>query len=269
MSVWVTRSSPDNLRTARELRALGQRPLMVPVLTTTTTYQPPIAALPDAVVFTSTHAVRHFKRHDRLVAVPIFAASGLVADAASAQGYRTITSSGGNDRLLLDLMGRVLPPGARVLVLCGEKTSSRLQAGLRGRGCVVERQVVYKPVPVQSHSISHVTGALDRVKAIVFHSRRGAERIVPILQKARWRGSLWCISDQAASACENLPGINVHTAMRPSESSLLDMISQLNSAPGRQMSKHPSRDDTILAALLRESPSIQNAAGNDNFCDNL
>ena len=32
MSVWITRSAPDNLRTARELHALGHRPLVVPVV---------------------------------------------------------------------------------------------------------------------------------------------------------------------------------------------------------------------------------------------
>ena len=34
MSVWVTRSAPDNLRTARELRASGQMAIIIPILTT-------------------------------------------------------------------------------------------------------------------------------------------------------------------------------------------------------------------------------------------
>lgn len=34
MSVWITRSAPDNLRTAHELRALGKMSLIVLILTT-------------------------------------------------------------------------------------------------------------------------------------------------------------------------------------------------------------------------------------------
>jgi len=36
----------------------------VPVMTTVARYQPPIAPLPDAIVFTSIDRVRNFVRHD-------------------------------------------------------------------------------------------------------------------------------------------------------------------------------------------------------------
>ncbi len=137
MPVWITRSAPDNLRTARELRGLGQKPLMVPVVRTIARYQPPVTSLPDAVVFTSVHAVRHFGRHDQLAAVPVFAASGPVADAASAAGYVTVTSTGDNNEMLLDLIGHVLPPTARVLLLCGDSTSPIVADRLAARDCRV------------------------------------------------------------------------------------------------------------------------------------
>ena len=244
ISVWITRSAPDNLRTARELRALGQKLLMVPVLTTVPRYQPPITSLPDAIVFTSVHAVRHFARHDQLASVRVFAASGPVADAASLAGYVTVISTGGDDAMLSDLVGHVLPRGACILLLCGDSTSSLVADRLVAQGCRIVRQAVYKSVSIQNHALLPVTDALDRVSAIVVHSRSGAERIVPLLRRARWRGLLWCISEQAARACKDLPHVSVHTATHPSEGSLLNMIAR--TSPARQ--KGPSRERLLNSA---------------------
>lgn len=268
MSVWITRSAPDNLRTARELRTLGQHPLMVPVMTTVPRYQPPITALPDAIVFTSIHAVRHFARHDRLASVPVFAASGPVADVASAAGYVTVTSTSGDDAMLSDLIGHVLPPSARILLLCGDSTSPAVADRLVAQGCRVARQAVYKSVPVQDHALAHVTGALDRVTAIVVHSRSGAERIVPMLRRARWRGSLWCISEQAARACHDMHEVSVHTAAHPSEGSLLDMIAQVSPAIQKRPSRERKLNTEILIATLRSRrPTHRLTARNDNAPD--
>lgn len=241
---------------------------MVPVLTTVARYQPPITSPPDAIVFTSVHAVRHFARHDQLASVPVFAASGPVAEAASLAGYVTVTSTGGDDAMLSDLVGHVLPREARVLLLCGGSTSAIATDRLLAQGCRVERQAVYKSVSIQDHALASVTDALDRVSAIVVHSRSGAERIVPLLRRAHWRGSLWCISEQAAHACSDLPYVTVHTATRPSEGSLLDMIAQ--TSPAKQT--RPSRGRQINAAILMSAGQSQGSshrltARNDNAPD--
>ncbi|QQV77985.1 uroporphyrinogen-III synthase [Sphingomonas aliaeris] len=268
MSVWITRSAPDNLRTARELHALGQRPLMVPVITTVARYQPPITSLPDAIVFTSVHAVRHFARRDQLASVPVFAASGSVANAASLAGYGTVTSTGNDDEMLSDLIGHVLPPAARILLLCGDSTSPIVADRLAARDCRVARQPVYKSVPVQDHALVPVTGAMDRISAIVLHSRSGAERIVPMLRGARWRGALWCISEQAARACSELQHVSVHTATHPTEGSLLDMIARISPAGQKRPSQPRRRNAAILTSALQSRRSSRGlAARNDNVPD--
>jgi uroporphyrinogen-III synthase len=268
MSVWITRSAPDNLRTARELHALGQKPLMVPVLTMVPRYQPPITSPPDAIVFTSVHAVRHFARHDQLASVPVFAATGQVADAASLAGYVTVTSTGGDDDMLSHLVGHVLPRQARVLLLCGDSTSPIAADRLVAQGFSVVRQAVYKPMWAQDHALASVTDGLDRVSAIVLHSRSGAERIVPLLRRAEWRGSLWCISDQSARACSDLPHVSVHTAAHPSEGSLLDMIAQISTAKQKRPSRVRQLDVAILMSALQSHRSSQRlTALNDNAPD--
>ncbi|WP_151991828.1 uroporphyrinogen-III synthase [Sphingomonas aurantiaca] len=268
MSVWITRSAPDNLRTARELRALGQMPLMVPILRTVPRYQPPITSPPDAIVFTSVHAVRHFARHDQLLSVPVFAASGPVAKAASLAGYVNVTSTGGDDAMLSELVGHVLPRQARVLLLCGDSTSAIAADRLLAQGCCVERQAVYKSVSIQDDALAPVRKALDRVSAIVLHSRSSAERIVPLLCRAHWRGSLWCISEQAAHACSDLPHVTVHTAARPSERSLLDMIAQASPAKHKRPSRVRQLNAAMLMSALQSRPSSQRlTARNDNAPD--
>lgn len=265
MSVWITRSAPDNLRTARELHVLGQRPLMVPVMTTVARYQPPITSLPDAIVFTSVHAVRHFARRDQLGSVPVFAASGPVADAASLAGYATVTSTGGDDEMLSDLIGHVLPPAARILLLCGDSTSPIVADRLAAHDCRVARQSVYKSVPIQDHALAPVTGALDRISAIVVHSRSGARRVVPMLRGARWRGALWCISEQAADACSDLQHVSVHTAAHPTERSLLDMIARISPSGQKQPSQAHRLNAAMLMSALQSRRSSQDlAARNDN-----
>lgn len=257
MSVWITRSAPDNLRTARHLHALGQRPLMLPVLTTEAVAQPGCDALPDAIVFTSGHAVRHFAGDAMLAGVPVYAASALVAAAATAAGYVTATSTGGSDAALLALLGHVLAPGALVLLLCGERTSPLLAEALRARGLRVARRVVYRPVPVGDGVMAQVAAALDRIDAITVHSRGGAAQIMPMLRDAGWRGSLWCISKQAAQACADLRDVAVQTAPVPCEASLIDMIGRLR--PGTKPDARRRNDALVLAALEGRRP-----AGNDN-----
>jgi uroporphyrinogen-III synthase len=236
MLVWITRSAPDNLRTARGLHLLGQRPLMVPVVMTVAENQPGPCAVPDAIVFSSVHAVRHFEQHDAFLAVRVFVASALVADAALARGYASVTALGDNEDMLADMIGHVLP-AARILLLCGAATSGRFADRLRGHGCRVERQVVYRPMPMQDEALASVEGALDGIKAIVLHSRSGAERIVPMLQGARWHGSLWCISKLTTGVCADLNRISIHTAAHPSEASLFDMIARLTPETTRRRAR--------------------------------
>lgn len=256
-----SRQPAHGTRTARA----GQRSLMVPVMTTLPRYQPPITALPDAIVFTSVHAVRHFARRDQLGSVPVFAASGPVADAASLAGYATVTSTGGDNEMLSDLIGHVLPPAAHILLLCGDSTPPIIADRLAARNCRVERQPVYKSLPIQDHALAPVTRALDRISAIIVHSRNGAERIVPMLRGHRWRGALWCIFEQAATACSDLQHVGVHTAARPTEGSLLNIIARILSAGQKRPSQVRRRNAAMLVSALQSRRSLQGlTARNDN-----
>lgn len=265
MSVWITRSAPDNMRTARGLRALGQRPLMVPVLTMMARYQPTIMSLPDAIIFTSVHAVRHFARYDWLSTIPVFAAAGTVAHAASIAGYVTVIGTGGNDAMLSHIIGHVLPPDSRILLLCGDSASSLVADRLTHQGFRVTRQAVYKAIAIQEDALAHVIGALRQVSAVVVHSRSGAERVVPMLRSAQWSGSLWCISDQAASVCSDLQHVEVHIAADPSERALFDMIARISPPTPNRRSPARGMNAALLSSTLQPRRRAQDlTALNDN-----
>ena len=265
MSVWITRSAPDNLRTARALRELGRKPLMVPVVTTRPLPQPSLRSLPGAIVFTSVHAVRHHPRDDRLLWVPVFAASGLVADAATAAGYATVTSTGGNEAALPVLMGYMLPAGARVVIFCAARTSHALTEQLCAIGHRVERRAVYEPMAARDDALEQALRRLDWVSAIVVHSRCAAERIAPVLRGVDWRGSLWCISDQAACGLAGLDSARVRVAPQPTEAALLAMIAR--TAPAMRPPRSPARSantEKLLAVLKGKRRIERSAAHNDN-----
>lgn len=255
MSVWITRSAPDNLRTARALHALGLNPLMVPAIATVVTYQQPIRSAPDAIIFTSVHAVRHFAWHMHMLSIPVIVSSGVIGEAASAAGYVTVTSFGGNEDALIGFLGHLLRPSAHIMIVCGESASRMLADRLRDLAFRVERQIVYQPVPADSLEIGRVSKHLDRVTAIVLHSYGGARRVVPILQAVSWRGSLWCISDQAAQACSGLVDISVETAAQPSEAALIQMIARLTPCKSRRRSPPPRQNTYFVQSKLRNQSS--------------
>ncbi len=265
MSVWITRSAPDNLRTARALRDLGRKPLMVPVLTTRPLPQLSLRSPPDAIVFTSVHAVRHHPRDDRILWVPVFAASGLVADAATAAGYATVTSTGGNEAALPVLMGHMLPAGARVVIFCATRTSPALTERLCALGHHVERRAVYEPAPARDDALQQALRRLHQVSAIIVHSRCAADRIAPVLRGIDWRGSLWCISDHAAGGLAGLDPACVQVAPQPTEAALLAMIAR--DAPDVRPRRSPARSANtgkLLAVLKPKRRTERSAAHNDN-----
>ncbi len=265
MSVWITRSAPDNLRTARELHALGHRPLVVPVVTTVPRPQSHVIVLPDAVVFTSLHAVRHYANHDALASLPVFAASGAVAAAAASAGYTTVTSTGEDDAMLCRLVAHVLPAGAQVLLACGSGTTSTISDRLSGRGCSVSRAVAYDTIALPDDALTAATRGLDRIGAIVVHSRSGGETIAPLLRRARWRGTLWCISERAAEACDAVSDATVRVAACATEGSLLEMIaSAATTTPRRQPTRAHTANAAMMSIRRTGTPFRRSVATNDD-----
>lgn len=233
MSVWITRSAPDNLATARRLRAVGIRPLLFPVIETRPLPQARLCLRPDAIVFSSVHAVRHHMCREELFAVPVVVRSEEIANAARQAGYLAITSTAGDEAMLHDLLARVVPAQGHALHLCAARTSGMLETALLERGRQVERRPVYLPVEREPGGLSPLVERLSRVNAIVLHSSVGHATVREAIAAAGWRGPIWCISPQSANPFRNLTGIAPRVAAAPTEQALIEMVcSQVRRQPG-------------------------------------
>ena len=224
MLIWITRSAPDNRRSARRLRALGHEDLCVPVLHVQSTAQPAIGFAPDALAFTSAHGVRCHRFLDALRDIPVFAVGRHTAAAARWAGYRSVRHAEGDVESLQALLAGRLPRGSRVLHLCGTETAGDLTGFLRRLGYSADRHIVYRARPASDAELAPAIGALARIGGILVHSPRGARRVAEIVRDAEWRGTIWCISPECARAFAGLPGVSVRSAPRPNEAALVNLL---------------------------------------------
>lgn len=222
MSIWVTRSAPDNASTARRLHAFGSEPLVVPVLQAAAIDHPPLSRRPDAIIFSSKHAVRHHRPPADHARIPVHAAGEAVAAAARALGYRDVTWSGGDDRVLCDTLRYLLPDDdALVAHICSPRTSRFVEDRMAVHGVAVERQEVYAAQRVDALPVHAVAAG---VGGILIHSAVAAAAVRPIVVAAGWRGTIWCISAAAAAVFDGVPGVRLSIARQPTEASLLGLV---------------------------------------------
>lgn len=221
MSIWVTRSAPDNLATARRIHALGSTPVLVPVLDVAPIAHAPLAKRPDAIIFSSKHAVRHHQPPADFVSIPVHAASEGVAQAAREMGYRDVSWAGGDDRVLCDSLRWLLPDDAQVAYFCSERTSSFVEERLAAHGATVTRIVVYAAARLD---VQPALATTHGVRGILVHSTNAAIAIRPLIVSRGWQGTVWCISAAAAAVLAGLPGVRLSVARQPTEASLLGLV---------------------------------------------
>lgn len=247
MTLWVTRSAPENLATARRLREMGYESIVVPVLRTRAIEHEPVEGRPDAIVFTSAHAIRHHRRPAVNDTIAVFAASDGVARAARSAGYANITSTGGDEGILAGLLAHVLPPGGRVVEFCAPRTSGTLSRSLSDRGFRVDNVPVYDAVAVDPSEIGGAAFSAG-VGGIIIHSCAGALSVRRIIERSGWRGRIWCISPASAAQLHDLAGVTLSCAAKPTEQALLALVER-EALPTRW----PARS-AIDRFLLRPTP---------------
>ena len=227
--VWVTRTAPDNERTAVLLRGIGYSAICVPVLEVQPLAAENIGNLPDAIVFTSPNGVRFHQRQHAARDVPVFTVGDRTATVAREAGYRRVTSADGDVNDLGCLIARSLRRGSEVLCYGAEIPAGDLVGDLRQRGLTIAALPVYRTLP---RAIEAVLGDLPSVASagkIVVHSPRAGSFVRQCLDRARCRfpGAIHCISAAAAAPFADLADLRVVVAARPSERSLLSTLPDL------------------------------------------
>lgn len=226
--IWITRTSPENERTAGALRLLGYDALCEPVLRVDGL--PPTASdgKPDALVFTSVNGVRHHPLRRDLCDLPVFAVGDRTAESAARVGYSKVISAAGDVRDLERQIVRALLPGSRLLHYAALRPAGDLTGNLNRKGYLAERIPVYRTCDVSaSYLLSNLAQhRLDEISGICVHSPRGGRVVRRCLERMSrtFDGIVYCISETAADVFSDMQELDVRVAARPDEVSMLALI---------------------------------------------
>lgn len=227
--ILVIRSEPGASETADRLSAAGYLPVVEPVFAV----EPIPADLPSfgALAFTSANGVRIFATLTAAREAPIFAVGARTAEAARAAGFTSVISANGDVSALASLIGRSLPPGAKILHAGNEESRGDLAGTLRRTGRQADFLAVYRAVPAPDPGpilASHIAGA-STFDAVLVHSPRGAAILADFLARAAALRPIQvaAMSGAAASPLERFAK-RLDVARSPNETELLAALGRLS-----------------------------------------
>ena len=227
---WITRTEPDNARTAELLREMGFDVLTVPVLSTCALQSHWPSEMPEALVFTSPNGVRYHQPRPELLDRPIFTVGDRTALAASSAGYRDVRSADGDVRNLEYLICSAMPPEGTIFHLCARQPAGDLVGNLNRVGYDARRVAVYE---TRTLSVGKLIGALpplESISGILVHSPRAGLTVRKLIDGtlSGFTGVIYCISRAAAAPFTGLRDARIAVADRPSEDAMLQLIQPRN-----------------------------------------
>jgi uroporphyrinogen-III synthase len=274
MLLWVTRSSPFNLRTTRGLVGIGHRAIAAPTLYIRPTGSVPPTNEPTAIVFTSGHAVRHRPLEQRWRSLPVFTVGEHCAGLARGCGYRDVRSAAGCLSALRDtILGSVSRFG-HVVHFGARDPAGDLVGELRSTGLSAELSVAYESVEATAEQLGSLAARLSSVDGILVHSPKGARVAAEIVRQAGWPGIVFSLSPACAGPFERLPGIQLEIASVSTEEALIKLVERLRrpadlhiqhsmANPRHSGSDPRSSEATVPIRLLVSKEVRQPPAAND------
>lgn len=251
--VWVTRTAPHNLLTARHLRSAGLDPLIEPALRIVALPSPGPIEVPDALVFTSLQGVRLHRFFPSLASLAVFTVGDHSARFARLRGYTNVTSAAGDVHDLRRLVAAALPAGSKVLHVSAARPAGDLVGMLREDGFMARRLCVYEAVEASPLDLEWIAGKLPAIGTILVHSPRAGRHVASWLaqQMTGWTGVVACISAAAARPFADLRSARTIIAAEPNEAALLDVLRELGVVRGsadRLLSPNFADEDNASAA---------------------
>jgi uroporphyrinogen-III synthase len=236
--IWITRAEPGAAATAERLRAMGCRPLVLPLLEVA----PLAGVVPDltgvgALAFTSANGVRVFASLNPDRRLPVFVVGQATAQAARAAGFRQVYSADGDvDALARGLVGRAGEFRGSVLHLSAAEPAGDLVGALARAGVSARSQAIYETHPL-TPSRDELERAL-KAEAVLLHSPRAARQLALLLRgrEARHLRAL-CLSRAVARPLARAKIGERAFAPLPMEAALLNLIER--TAPAAAASVSP------------------------------
>lgn len=213
-TVIVLRPEPGASATAARARALGLDAISIPLFKVEPVdWEAPDLALFDALLLTSSNAIRHGGAQlNAYRALPVHAVGSATAEAARDAGF-TIASggSGGVDELI-----EGLAPELRLLHLCGEERRTPVYAHHAIDAVAVYRSHAIDPPPDLHRATNSV---------VLVHSPRASQRLAELIED---RGTIAIAAISGAAA--EIAGTGwseIRIAPEPNDDALLALAARL------------------------------------------
>ena len=267
--LWITQSVPDCHRSRTRFEQLGLRTLALPVLQVEPVAVQFPAIVPDAIVFTSGHGVRHHGFAPGWNKVPVFAVGHQTAVAAMFAGYSDVRSAGGDVADLQKVIATTLPRPARVVIFGAREFAGHLEDYLRRCSYEVERCVVYETRCASDAELRRAIDRLATMDGICVYSPKGAKRIAEIIRRSGWTGALFCLSQACADVFEDRHGLHIGVARRPDIDGLIDLVRASWGLGQGHREPGTSRSQSLWHLQSRRAPRRSTAIANDNVVEIL
>ena len=232
MRLLVTRPLPQGDALAQRLRAAGHEALLCPLLSVEwLEAELPLRGI-AALLFTSANGLTAFARLSEERGLPVFTVGDATARAAREVGFTQVQSAKGKAQDLAELIqARGRPEDGPLLHVSGEEQAFDLCGALASAGFEAQRVVLYRTLAVEQLP-GDVRTALDSgtLDGILFLSPRTAASFVSLCERQglgeRCRTlTAYCLSEAVAKAAGPLPWGTVRIAERPTQASLLNLLS--------------------------------------------
>lgn len=241
MRVLVLRPQQAAARTARKLAALGHETACLPLSKPEHDLDAVKAALAErhsAIAITSAEVARLFahlgETLDRHLLTTVFSVGRASADAASAAGFRTVLTPGGDGRDLAEMIITHCRdfgmPAEPILYLAGLPRAQGFEARLAEAGIPFRTVEAYRMVSVVPRRTEAEAALLKPVPdAVLFYSGESARaffKLSPLVEiPERFLSTLMlCMSANVAKAVPQRFAASTVVASLPNEESLLDLL---------------------------------------------
>lgn len=216
-------------------------------------------ARPDLLAFTSVHGVRHHPFSSAWAEVPVLAVGDTTAAAARRCGYRDVRSAGGAVVQLQSLTLRSAAAGSRITHFGAQEPAGDFFGYLRQRGFEAVHVPVYETAPTIEGANLLLRGGM-RVDGVLVHSPKAGRLLAPLIERTGWSGTVACLSEACAAPLRHLASIEVRSASRPTERSLLKVVA------GRWVRTRPQPAASLWRhqAVFRASGAPRAVLANDN-----
>lgn len=241
MRVLVLRPEHAAARTAKKLAALGHDTVLLPLAKPEHDIAAVKAALAErhsAIAITSAEVARLFamigEDLDRHLLTTVFSVGQASAEAASAAGFRTVLTPGGDGKDLAEMIVTHCRdyglPAEPILYLAGMPRARQFEISLTEAGIPLRIVEVYRMAPIVPRRTQAEAALLKPVPdAVLFYSGESARaffQLSPLLEiPDRFLSTLMlCMSANVAKSVPQRFAALTVVASAPNEESLLDLL---------------------------------------------